>query len=84
MRCLVTFGVTTMALLFEKACRKENIPAKIVPVPRSISASCGLACEYPCGDEAAVRSLCERKKIAVSAFTALEDDWTEKGTQNTI
>ena len=42
MRCLATFDITSMAVMFERACRKKGIAAKIVPVPRSISASCGL------------------------------------------
>ncbi|MFA7622002.1 MAG: DUF3343 domain-containing protein, partial [Aminobacteriaceae bacterium] len=45
LRCLATFDITSMAVMFERACRKKGIAAKIVPVPRSISASCGLACD---------------------------------------
>ena len=43
MECIATFDTTHMALYFEKACRAEGLSVKIVPVPRSISASCGLA-----------------------------------------
>ncbi len=75
-RCIATFEVTSMALLFERTCRKKGIPAKVVPVPRKLSSSCGLACEFPCesGDE--VRALCGEKKIDVESYHQLEDNWT--------
>ena len=50
MECLATFDTTHMALFFEKACRASGLDVKIIPVPRQISASCGLACSYPCGE----------------------------------
>ncbi|MGI6685776.1 MAG: DUF3343 domain-containing protein [Bacillota bacterium] len=41
--CIFTFYSTHFALRLESACKKENIPGKLIPVPRSISASCGTA-----------------------------------------
>ncbi len=75
-RCIATFEVTSMALLFERTCRKHNIAAKVVPVPRKLSSSCGLACEFPCESGDHVRSLCAERKIDVESFHELEDDWT--------
>ncbi len=63
MQCVATFDVTTMALMFEKQCRKEGFSVRIIPVPRSISASCGLACSYPCEDESRIVRLCEERHI---------------------
>jgi len=74
--CLATFGVTSMALLFERTCRKKGIPAKVVPVPRKLSSSCGLACEFPCESGEEVRAICAEKKIDVESYHQLEDDWT--------
>lgn len=76
MRCLAIFDITSIAVLFERTCRKEGIPAKIVPVPRKLSASCGLACEYPCESDSLVREMCSRKNIPVSSFSVIGDDWT--------
>ncbi len=75
-RCLATFDITSMAVLFERVCRKEGIAAKVIPVPRSISTSCGLACEFPCGEEERVRELSEKKHVDVSSYHTLGDDWT--------
>ncbi len=76
MHCLATFDITSMAVLFERVCRKEGIAAKIVPVPRRLSTSCGLACEFPCEEEERVRELCGKKHVDVSDFHSLGDDWT--------
>ncbi|HOP52446.1 MAG TPA: DUF3343 domain-containing protein, partial [Synergistales bacterium] len=51
MDCIATFDTTHMAILFEKTCRNAGFSCKIVPVPRSISASCGLACRFRVEDE---------------------------------
>lgn len=76
LRCIATFEVTSMALLFERTCRKKDIPAKVVPVPRRLSSSCGLACEFPCESGDDVRALCEERKIDVESYHEMEDDWT--------
>ena len=68
MQCIATFDVTTMALMFEKKCRVAGFTVKIIPVPRKISASCGLACSYPCEAEAAIRDLCIQNHIEIAEF----------------
>lgn len=68
MKCLATFNVTSMAIMFERACRKEGLKVRIVPVPRSLSASCGLACSYSCGDEGKIKELCREKNLDVVEY----------------
>jgi len=68
MKCIATFNVTSMAIMFERACRKEGLAVKIVPVPRQLSASCGLACSYNCGEEDSIRAICETKNIDVEEY----------------
>lgn len=38
-----TFQTTTDAMTMEKMCVRNRIPGRIIPVPREISAACGLA-----------------------------------------
>lgn len=71
MECLATFDTTHMALLFEKACRVSGLSARIVPVPRELSASCGLACTYPCDREETVKQICQEKKVETAGFYRL-------------
>lgn len=40
---VITFYTTTQAMAFEKRCQEIEIPGRIIPVPREISAGCGLA-----------------------------------------
>ncbi len=57
-----------MAIMFERACRKEGLKVRIVPVPRNLSASCGLACSYSCGDEDKIKELCRKKSLDVVEY----------------
>jgi len=43
---LATFYTHYGAMSYDKHCRKNNIPAKLSPVPRSISASCGTCVRF--------------------------------------
>ena len=46
-----------------KACKADQIPGRLIPVPRSISAGCGLSwCALP-GEEDAIRE--EMKKVGI-------------------
>ena len=40
---VIAFPNETYVFSLEKALKKENIKSKIIPVPRSISAGCGMA-----------------------------------------
>lgn len=71
MECIATFETTHMALLFERTMRKNGLNVKIVPVPRSLSSSCGLACRYPCEEEERVRSIAQEGQIDVSGYHRL-------------
>lgn len=72
MECIATFDTTHMALYFEKTCRAKGLNVKIVPVPRSISASCGLACSYPCDDFESVKKAVSERSIDVAEFHKIE------------
>ena len=39
---IVTFYTTSAAMAAEKACGKAGLPGRIIPVPREITADCGL------------------------------------------
>lgn len=44
---IVTFATTTQAIAMERECKKTGFAGRLIPVPREISASCGLA--WKCG-----------------------------------
>lgn len=43
LKLIVTFHTTADAMAMEKACKEQNAPGRIIPVPRAISAGCGLS-----------------------------------------
>ncbi|MDR0540076.1 MAG: DUF3343 domain-containing protein [Spirochaetaceae bacterium] len=45
MRLLVTFYSVSSALFLEAAGKERGLPCVIIPVPRSLSSSCGYAAE---------------------------------------
>lgn len=56
LKLVVTFHTTADAMAMEKACREMEVPGRLIPVPREISAGCGLAWCAP---------LAEREHLAV-------------------
>ena len=40
---VITFATTTQAMAVEKFCQSNNLPGRIIPVPREITAGCGLS-----------------------------------------
>lgn len=43
LKLVVTFHTTADAMAMEKACKENGVPGRIIPVPRAISAGCGLS-----------------------------------------
>ncbi len=63
LKVVVTFHTTADAMAMEKACKEDKIPGRLIPVPRSISAGCGLSwCALP-QEEEAIRT--EMKKVGI-------------------
>lgn len=63
-RLVVAFHTTHDAMAFEDYCLSRGIPGRLIPLPREISAGCGLAWSAPPGDEAGLREALARADIA--------------------
>ncbi len=46
-RFVVTFRSTTEAMAAEKRLKEQNVPGRLIPIPRQLSAGCGLAWSAP-------------------------------------
>ena len=44
---IITFSTTTDAMGMEQFCAQQGLPGRLIPVPREISAGCGLAWKAP-------------------------------------
>lgn len=42
-KLIVTFHTTADAMACEAACKNSGVPGRLIPVPRSVSAGCGIA-----------------------------------------
>lgn len=53
-RLVVTFRSTTEAMAAEKRLKEQNVPGRLIPIPRQLSAGCGLAWSAPEGERETV------------------------------
>ena len=63
MKLVITFYTTTDAMAMEQVCKEAGADGRIIPVPRMISAGCGLAWCAKIESEKNLRTLMEEKKI---------------------
>lgn len=65
--CLVvTFDATAAAMAAEKYCLERGVPGRLIPVPREITAGCGLAWKAEVNQEEAVTAALEAAGIPYS------------------
>ncbi len=59
----ITFKSVSYAMKFEAAIKNYDIAVKIIPVPRSISSSCGLCCRFDLSDVDELKSIMEKENL---------------------
>ena len=64
---IITFDTTTQAMAMEKFCAQRNLPGRLIPVPREITAGCGLSW----------KARPEEKDLLISALTEAGMKWAE-------
>lgn len=62
-KLVITFHTTTAAMAMEQACKAANADGRLIPVPRAISAGCGLAWCAKLESEENLRALMLEKGI---------------------
>jgi hypothetical protein len=71
----VLFSNHTWGLLLDRALRESGIRATIVPTPRALSKSCGMALRTNAEALEAVKSVIMEKKIEILDIASLPDDF---------
>lgn len=61
---IITFPTTTAALQWERRCRERHIPGRIIPVPVTITADCGLAWAMPPAERGQLEEVSELSRSA--------------------
>lgn len=62
-RLLVLFPTAHTVIKAERLCISENVPCKVIAVPRQISSECGIALELEDEQETVVQKLLTRGEI---------------------
>ena len=64
---IITFATTTQAMAMESFCTRENLPGRLIPVPREITAGCGLSW----------KAKPEEREMLITALTRAGMKWAE-------
>ena len=72
-KCYFTFPTTHQAIRAEKVLAKTKREFKMVPVPRKISSSCGVAlCCFP-GEAESIQAYLENEAVSIEGVYTLEE-----------
>lgn len=63
LRMVVSFPSTADAIGAEKILKENNIEGRLIPIPREMSAGCGLAWSAPAGTREELEKLLNEKDI---------------------
>lgn len=63
LKLIITFHTTAESIAMEKMCKESGIEGRMIPVPREISAGCGLAWCCDPGLEEKITRFMEENKI---------------------
>ena len=68
---VITFDTTAAAMEAERRCQELGLPGRIIPVPREITAGCGLAWKAPQPAEAQIRAAFQAEGLSWAAMEVL-------------
>ena len=71
-RCVITFPTTTAAMEMESACREAGLPGRLIPVPRVITAGCGLCWAAPPESREALEELVMTEGVQIDGIYAVQ------------
>lgn len=71
LKVVITFHTTTQAMKMEQCAREAGVPGRLIPVPRQISAGCGMAWSAPAEARGDLETLVSEKGIEVEEFYEL-------------
>lgn len=70
-KCVVTFRTTTGAMAMERLCHAGGLPGRLIPVPRTITAGCGMCWAAPPGSREGLEKLVMREHLDVDGIYAI-------------
>ena len=70
-RCIVTFRTTAAAMEMERICKESGVPGRLIPVPRAITAGCGMCWSAPPSAREAVEELVMDRHLMIEGIYAI-------------
>lgn len=67
-RCVITFATTAGAMAMEESCKARNLPGRLIPVPRTITAGCGMCWAAPPWTREALEELVIENRLDVDGI----------------
>ena len=67
-RCVITFPTTTAAMDMESFCKAQGLPGRLIPVPRSVTAGCGVCWAAPMAAREALEEAVMTHHIIISGI----------------
>ncbi|MFR3996648.1 MAG: DUF3343 domain-containing protein [Oscillospiraceae bacterium] len=77
---IITFHTTAAAIAMEKLCRAKGLPGRLIPVPRELTADCGMVWRAGTEDRAALTALTKAEGLETDGFMSCCCEEYEKGT----
>ena len=65
---IITFHTTAAAIAMEKLCREKDLPGRLIPVPRELTADCGMAWRAGVEDRPALETMVGQEKLEAAGF----------------
>lgn len=69
---VITFATTTQAMAVEKYCLANGLPGRIIPVPREITAGCGLSWKADPADQELLTAELEKSGLGWQEMHVIE------------
>jgi hypothetical protein len=61
--CIMTFKSVSYSIKFEKKMKECGMKVRLIPVPRSISSSCGMCGKFDCSQRDEIVRICNEGKV---------------------
>ena len=70
-KLVITFHTTAAAMAMETLCRQQGLPGRLIPVPRELTADCGMAWCAPLDAEETLRALADAHHLEYAGWQEL-------------
>lgn len=70
-KCVVTFRTTAGAMAMERLCKEGGLPGRLIPVPRTVTAGCGMCWAAPREARASLEELVMKQHLDVDGIYAI-------------